>query len=103
MEHRVSHDVGKDLAKKATVAAFAAYREKYGEYSPTTTWTSDYDANVSFAVKGFRLDGKIHIKDAEVVMDMDVPFLLKPFRKRALEIIETEIRAWCDKAKKGQI
>lgn len=103
MEHRVSHDVGKDLAKKATVAAFASYRQKYGDYSPTTTWTSDYDATVSFAVKGFRLDGKILIKDAEVVMDMDVPFILKPFRKRALEIIETEIRAWCQKAKKGEI
>ena len=33
MEHRVSHDVGKDLAKKATVAAFAALSEQHFERS----------------------------------------------------------------------
>lgn len=103
MEHRVPHDVGRDLAKKATVAAFASYKQKYGEYSPTTTWTTDYTATVRFSVKGFHLDGKILIEDRSVVMDMDVPFLLKPFRKRALDVIEREIQLWCQKAKAGEL
>jgi hypothetical protein len=103
MEHRVPHDVGRDLAKAATIAAFASYKQKYGEYSPTTTWTSDYRATVTFSVKGFSLDGKILIEDREVVMDMDVPFVLRPFKKRALEIIEREIQLWCKRAKNGEI
>jgi hypothetical protein len=103
MEHRVRHDVGRDLAKKATVAAFATYKHKYGDYSPTTTWTSDYTATVTFAIKGFTMDGKILIEEKDVVMDMHVPFLLKPFRKRALDVIEREIQLWCQKAKAGEL
>lgn len=103
MEHRVIHGVDRELAKAATIAAFASYKQKYGEYSPTTTWTSDYRATVTFSVKGFTLDGKIHIDDREVVMDMDVPFVLRPFKKRAMEIIEREIQLWCKRAKDGQL
>ncbi len=103
MEHRVSHDVGRDLAKKATVAAFASYKQKYGDYSPTTTWTGDYAATITFAAKGFRFDGKVVVEEREIVMEMDVPFILRPFRRRALEIIEQEIKLWCKKAKDGEI
>jgi hypothetical protein len=103
MEHRVPHDVGRDLAKKATIAAFASYSQKYGQYSPTTTWTGDYTARVSFSVKGFELEGKVDVREKEIGLDLDVPFLLRPFKSKALEIIEREIGVWCNKAKKGEI
>jgi hypothetical protein len=103
MQHTVQHGLTKDLAKKATVAAMASYKDKYGKYSPTTTWTGDYTATVAFSAKGITLGGKLEVRDSEVVMDMDVPFLLRPFRGRALEIIEREIKLWCDKAQRGEL
>lgn len=103
MEHRVGHDVGKDLAKKATVAAMASYAEKYGQYGPRTEWTSEYDAIVRFSVKGLTLNGKIKIHEKEVVMDLAVPLLLRPFRSKALEVIEREIGIWMNKAKRGEL
>jgi hypothetical protein len=103
MDHKVSHDLGRDLAKKATAAAFAAYSAKYSEYNPSMTWTSDYSAKVGFKVKGVGLDGKIQVNEHDVVMDLDVPFLLKPFRSMALEVIEREIKLWIGKAKSGEL
>jgi hypothetical protein len=67
------------------------------------TWTSDYSAKVGFKVKGVGLDGKIQVNEHDVVMDLDVPFLLKPFRSMALEVIEREIKLWIGKAKSGEL
>lgn len=103
MDHRVRHDLGKELAKKATVAAFASYAARFAEYQPKTTWTSDYAAKVSFNVKGVSLDGKVEVLDKDITLDLDVPFLLRPFKSKALEVIEREISLWCEKAKKGEI
>lgn len=103
MEHRVPHDLGRDLAKKATVAAFASYAEKYSEYNPRMTWRADYAADAAFSVKGFELKGKVDVKEKEVTLDLDVPFLLKPFKSKALEVIEREIKVWVEKAKRGEI
>ncbi len=102
MEHRVPHDVGRELAKKATVAAMASYGEKYGAYSPKVTWPADYNALVVFSVKGLSLNGKIDVREKEIGLDLDVPFLLRPFKARALEIIEREINVWMGKAKAGE-
>lgn len=102
MDHVVPHDVGRDLAKKATVVAMNSYAQKYGAYSPKTTWTGDYTANIRFEVKGFSLDGAIEVREREIALALDVPFLLKPFRSKAIEVIEREIRHWMDRAKAGE-
>lgn len=103
MEHRVPHTVGRDLAKKATVAAMASYADKYGDYSPKVTWTADYNANVAFHVKGITMNGKIDVREKEIGLELDVPFLLRPFKSKALEVIEREINIWMGKAKAGEI
>ena len=102
MEHRVKHDLGKDLAKKATVAALAAYSQRFSEYQPKSTWTGEYTAKVNFNVKGMSLDGKFEVADREITMDLDVPFLLRPFKAKALDVIEREITEWCARAKAGE-
>ena len=54
-------------------------------------------------------DDRLTIRDpdggqvAEVTLDLDVPFLLKPFKSKALEVIEREIKVWVAKAKRGEI
>ncbi|MBK6519615.1 MAG: polyhydroxyalkanoic acid system family protein [Polyangiaceae bacterium] len=103
MEHRVPHDLGRDLGKRATTAAFAAYAAKYAEYKPRMTWTSDYAADAAFTVKGMDLKGSIVVHEREVTLDLSVPLLLRPFKSKALEVIEREIRVWIDKAKKGGV
>ena len=34
-------------------------------------------------------------------MDLDVPFLLKPFRKQAIELVESQIQKCITRAKNG--
>jgi hypothetical protein len=102
MDHTVPHDVGRELAKKATVAAMASYATKYGDYSPRTTWTGEYTATVAVHVKGITLDGKIEVREREIAMNLAVPFLFRPFKSRALQIIDREINAWMARAKAGE-
>ena len=102
IDHTVPHEVGRELAKRATVAAMSSYSDKYGAYSPKTTWTGDFTATVAFHVKGISLDGKIEVREKEIALALDVPFLLRPFRAKALKIIEREIGVWMDRAKAGE-
>ena len=53
--------------------------------------------------QGVQVDGKIDLEPGQIVMDLDVPFLLKPFKKQAIEIVEGQIQKWIQKAKSGEI
>lgn len=103
MKHSVSHDLGRDQAKKVVEAAVKSYSEQFAEYSPTCKWSGDYAAQIGFSVKGMSLNGSIDVGDAEIGLDLDVPFLLRPFKGKALGVIEQEIRAWIAKSKAGEI
>jgi hypothetical protein len=103
MKHAVPHDLGQELAKKVAVAAFASYAQKFAKYSPTANWTSDRQANISFSVKGMTLTGSLEVSATAIEMDLNVPFLLKPFKGTAISVIEGEIKAWIQKAKAGEI
>lgn len=103
MKHSVPHDLDQALAKKATVAAFDAYKERFGKYNPTATWVSENKADISFGVKGMTLNGTIEVTPKSVDMDLDVPLVLKPFKGKALGVIEEEINKWVKKAKAGEL
>ena len=102
MKHSVPHDLGKDLAKKATMAAFAAYEERFAKYNPTAVWTADR-AQISFTAKGITLKGVLEVTPTSIDMDLDVPFLLRPFKNKALGAIDREISHWVGKARSGEI
>ena len=101
MKHSVSHDLGQERAKKVTEAALASYAEKFAKYSPKTTWTGPNKAQISFSVKGMTLTGAVEIKDRSIDLDLDVPFLLRPFQGQAISVIEGEIKTWLEKEKSG--
>lgn len=103
MEHKVKHALGRPLAKKATDAALKAYAAQFAEYDPRTTWTDEDHARVSFNVKGLTLKGAIGVHEHEISLDLDVPFLLRPFKAKALEVIEREITKWVEKARRGEL
>jgi len=99
MKHSVPHDIGQERAKKVAESALATYAEKYATYNPKVTWTGPNTANISFKVKGMELKGALEVLEKSIDMDIDVPFLLRPFKSQALGVIEGEINAWIKKAK----
>jgi hypothetical protein len=103
MKHSVSHDLGLDRAKQAAEAAIKSYGQKFAKYNPQTRWVSPNRADISFTVKGISLSGSLEVQAKSIDLDMDVPFLLRPFKNQALSVIEGEIREWIDKARAGQI
>jgi len=103
MKHSVPHDLGQERAKQAAEAALKSYAQKFAKYHPQTRWIGDKRAEISFNVKGMSLSGSIDVQPTTIDLDMDVPFLLRPFKNQAISVIEGEIREWIDKARQGAI
>ncbi|HEY6081167.1 MAG TPA: polyhydroxyalkanoic acid system family protein [Polyangiaceae bacterium] len=99
MKHSVIHDLGQERAKKITESALESYAAKFAQYSPKTSWTSPSRATISFSVKGMSLSGAVEVKEKAIDLEMDVPFLLRPFQGKAISVIEGEIREWIAKEK----
>ena len=59
---------------------------------------NDDKAEISFSVKGMTLKGGVEVKDNSIDMDLEVPFMLKPFQGKAVSVIEGEIKKWIGKA-----
>jgi len=103
LKHEVPHDLELAIAKRCVDKAFETYRVRFADYSPTMTWSSDRVAQVGFSAKGIHLRGSIEIRPQTIGLELEVPFLLRVFKNRALEVIEKEIRMWVGKAKAGEL
>ena len=103
MKHTVPHDLGKELAKKAALAAFQSLSERFAKYSPRANWRTEDVVDVSFSAKGITLNGSLEVRDRSIEMDLDIPFLLRPFKDRALGSVGREIGRWIDRAKRGEL
>lgn len=98
MKHSVPHTVGKATAQKVARQAFEAYQARFAEFSPKTNWLGDDRAQISFSAKGMTLKGEVSVGEKSIDIDMDVPFLLRPFQGKAVELIDREIKTWLGKA-----
>lgn len=103
MKHAIPHDLDTATAKKVADRAFTEYSNRYPEYRPQMAWVSDRRADVSFNAKGVKLSGAFEIDPSAISLELDVPFLFRPFQKMALEVIEREVRVWIGKAKAGEL
>lgn len=103
MKKTFEHGLSKERAKKVTQKAIDAYAEKFADYNPQANWVTDDRAEVSFSAKGVTLEGSFQLTDSDIVMEMDIPFLLKPFKGKAVDVIEKEIDKWVAKAKDGEL
>ena len=103
MKHSVPHDLGRDTAKKVAEAALGSYQKRFSEYKPRVDWVTQDRANLSFSVKGLTLQGGIEVSERDIAMELDVPLLLRPFKKTAINVIEGQIREWIGKAKAGKL
>lgn len=50
------------------------------------------DANTSLTAKGSGFDAKIEFRETEAVVNVDLGFLLKPFKGKILDTIEKQIK-----------
>jgi hypothetical protein len=103
LKHVVKHGLGFEAAKKVAEAAVGSYTERFKKYDPKVAWKDDRTAKISFSVKGMSLDGTLEVGDENIEMDLDVPFLLRPFKGTAISVIDEEIKKWLAKAKAGEI
>ena len=103
MKHSVPHDLGRDTARKVAEAALGSYQKKFAEYKLSVDWVAPDRAQLSFSVKGLTLKGGIEVSENDIAMELDVPLLLRPFKKTALNVIEGQIKEWIEKAKAGKI
>jgi hypothetical protein len=78
-------------------------QDRYPDYKPTLVWASERRADITFNAKGLKLDGAMLIEVRAIALELDVPFLLRPFQKKAMEIIEREVQVWLAKARAGEI
>lgn len=99
MKHSVPHDLGQERAKKVAESALTAYSQKYANYHPQVTWKGPSRADIAFKVKGMALSGSLEVLERSIDLDIEVPFLLRPFKSQALGVIEGEINEWIKKAK----
>jgi hypothetical protein len=103
MKHTINHDLDIATARKVADRAFAEYKSRFPNYEPTVDWVSEHRADISFNAKGIRLKGGMAISEKTIEMDLDVPFLFRPFQKMAIEVIDREVRAWMVKAREGKL
>lgn len=103
MKHSVPHQLGKAKAIEVCKKAFESYKARFAKYDPTATWVTEDRADIGFTAKGINLKGGLEVFDNRIEMDLEVPFLLRPFKGKALGIIEEEIQTWIGKAEKGEL
>lgn len=103
MKHSIPHDLDLPTAIKVTHRALETYQQRFAEYHPHATWLAENHAKVAFKAKGIKIEGDFQVKPGAVEVDLDVPFLLKPFQKRAIDVVEREVNEWIAKAKRGEL
>ena len=64
---------------------------------------TDQRAEISFSAKGLTLEGAIELRPTEIELELDVPFLFRPFKNKALGVIEEQIQEWIGKAEAGEL
>lgn len=103
MKHAIKHDLDVPTAKKVAEHAFAEYQARYAQYNPHMHWATDQRAEISFHAMGMDVRGSMEVAPSEIDVDLNVPFLLRPFRSKALDVIEREVNRWIGKAKAGEM
>lgn len=101
--HEIPHDLSLDLAKLAARKAAEAYGERFAEYDYKARWVNETRVELGFTVMGKRLEGAMTVKSSKLQLELDVPFMSRPFQGKAISIIEKEARGWIDKARRGEL
>jgi hypothetical protein len=103
VQHDIPHDLDIELAKLAARKAAEAYGERFADYDYKARWVSETRGELGFTVVGKRLEGAMTVRHDKLALELDVPLMMRPFRGKAIQIIEKEARSWLDKARRGEL
>jgi len=103
MKHSIKHSLGLTRGCEVVKLAMESYIDRYSEYSPKLDWKGDAKADMSVSIRGMEITGDIEVKEGTVDVDLKVPFMLKPFKGKAIGIIESEIKEWVAKSEAGEL
>ena len=103
MDHVIPHDLDVATARRVADEAFKAYAARFAQYDPKLSWSDERHAKIGMAALGARVKGTMVLEDRAIKVDLDVPLLLRPFRAKAIAIVEREVRIWIEKAHAGEV
>jgi hypothetical protein len=103
MDHSVRHGLDLATAKRVAEHAWESYAQRFSHYDPRIEWVTEHKAKIGFRAKGVSLDGELALREGAIDLTLEVPFLLRPFKQKAISVIEQEIEKWVEKAKSGQV
>ncbi len=101
--HDIPHDLDLDTAKLVARKAAEAYSKRFAEYNFKSNWVTETRVELAFTVVGKTLDGAMVVKSDRLALELDVPFMLRPFQSKAIELIEREANVWIAKARNGEL
>ena len=58
---------------------------------------------MAFSIKGCHLKPRIRLRPGAIDVEIDIPFLARPFEGKARARIERELALWIDKARRGEL
>lgn len=102
MDHEIRHELSVSEAQAVAHRALDAYVKRFAKYSPELSWRSEREAEIAFTAKGIRLAGALTVEPDRFRMRLDVPLLLRPFKGRALQVIDREVQRWLEQAQVAQ-
>lgn len=103
MKHKIHHGLELPLAKKAIDKAMEAYSARFSDFNPTYQWVAENKGQLAFKAKGVKVEGELEIIGPEVFVDLEVPFILRVFKGKAMQVIDDEVKKWVVKAKAGEL
>jgi hypothetical protein len=103
VKQTIAHDLPMELARLAARAALAHYQARFAHAHITPEWHGADEAVVNFSLRGFHLKPRIRLRPGAIDVEMDVPFLARPFESRARARIGRELALWLEKAKRGEL
>ncbi len=103
MKHIVPHDLDEALARKTVERALLSYRSRYPHATVDLAWSDEATAQLTIGAKGVEVKGSLHIGTRALTFDFHVPLLLKPFKQKAIAVIDREVSSWIERAKAGEL
>lgn len=101
--HKIHHGLELELAQRVSRKAIDVYTKKYSEYNPNVVWTSPTTATLAFNFKGTSIKGTANIVGPDLVLDFDVPWIVRMFLGAAVKMIDEEVQVWVKIAKEGKL
>ena len=103
MKHQIHHGLDLDLARLALDKAMAAYSARFADYSPHFAWASQTRGKFGFKAGGMAITGELDIVGDHVDVELEVPFLLRIWKGKAMDVIDSEMKKWIAKARNGEL